>query len=115
MDYTRTLTRGDTDSFTIEVYNQETSESTPVKRDLIPGDIVYFTVKRSADLTEKTFQKVITTFVNGNAEVFILHEDTKDLPIRAYVYDIQITFADGMVKTPIPASPFILEKEVTYE
>lgn len=115
MDYTRTLTRGDTDSFTIKLFTKETSESTPVKRDLIPGDTVYFTVKRSAGFTDKVFQKVITTFVDGNAEVFILHEDTKDLPIRAYEYDIQVTFNDGMIKTVIPTSPFILEKEVTYE
>lgn len=112
-EYVKSLIRGDTDSFTVEM--QEAGDP-PVKLDLLPGDIVYFTVKKSPDVEAIVFQKVVTVFNDGRAEMFISHNDTKDLPIRTYYYDIQINRAsDGSVTTVIPPSKFILEKEVTYD
>lgn len=112
-DFTRYLIRGDTDSFSVEM---QTDTDPPVKIDLLPGDTVYFTVKKSPDVEDIVFQKVITEFVDGRAEIFISHDDTKDLLVKTYYYDIQINRSgNSFVKTVIPPSKFVLEKEVTYE
>ena len=39
-------------------------------------------------------------------------EDTKPFPFGEYVYDIEITFANGRVDTFITEAPFILTPEV---
>lgn len=39
-------------------------------------------------------------------------KDTKNLPFGKYVYDIELTLADGSVDTIITASPFTITKEV---
>ena len=79
------------------------------------GDKVYLTVKTSTNTAEKILQKVVTDFIDGIACIEIQPKDTKELLCRAYVYDIQLTRADGSVKTIIPPSSFIVRGEVTYE
>ena len=60
-------------------------------------------------------QKIVTEFHDGKALVEILPPDTKTLPIGRYVYDIQITFANGTVKTVVGPAIFEITAEVTYE
>ena len=60
-------------------------------------------------------QRIITEFHDGKALAEILPADTKTLPIGRYVYDIQITFADGTVKTVVGPATFEIAAEVTYE
>lgn len=79
------------------------------------GDIVYFTVKRSVYTEEKILQKIVTEFTEGAALITILPEDTRELKIGAYYYDIQLNRANGQVKTIIPPSRFTINAEVTYE
>jgi hypothetical protein len=103
------LVRGDSDSITVQLSEGDTA------RPLVTGDIVYFTVKKSPYESAKVFQKIITEFVDGKAIIPITHDDTKDMEFKSYVYDIQITFADGTVKTIVPPSQFEIMPEVTYE
>ena len=103
------LVRGDSDSITVQL-----SEGNEAKQ-LVTGDIVYFTVKKSPYVSAKVFQITITEVVDGKAIIPITHDDTKDLEFKLYVYDIQITFADGTVKTIVPPSQFEIMPEVTYE
>lgn len=79
------------------------------------GDTIYFTVKTSPYVTEKIFQKVATEFVDGVALLSIDPIDTKALKPRQYYYDVQLSRADGRVKTIIKPSCFHVEAEVTYE
>ncbi len=44
----------------------------------------------------------------------ISHDDTKAMAFGSYFYDVQVTRADGRVKTLIPKSRLVLEEEITY-
>ena len=105
-----TMIRGDSESIALSL-----------KRDdvIIPfnqGDTVYFTVKRSHSTEDITLQKIITEFnEDGNCIIEIEPEDTKELEIRSYVYDIQLTDSNGRVTTIIPCSKFVIAEEVTYD
>jgi hypothetical protein len=79
------------------------------------GDIVYFTVKRSAYTEEKILQKIVTEFTEGVALINISPKDTRELKTGVYYYDIQLNRANGQVKTIIPPSRFTINAEVTYE
>lgn len=104
------MVRGDSEAITVKLTNAA-GELMP----LVPGDTVYFTVKDSAYTEVKLLQVVVTEFEEGVALITIRPSDTKQLPFREYVYDIQITFADGSVKTVIPMSSFVVAEEVTYD
>ena len=86
-----------------------------VAREFVVGDTVFFTIKRNTSTDEKVIQKIVTEFHDGKALVEILPADTKTLPIGRYVYDIQITFANGTVKTVVGPATFEIAAEVTYE
>lgn len=104
------MPRGDTAGLWVDVSQMEIS--------LEEGDKVYFTVKESTLKTEKLLQKIVTVFEDGKAHIVINPADTKDLAFGTYVYDIQITFGSGMVKTITPTKPtalFTILPEVTYE
>lgn len=104
------ITRGDSATFIVSM-----------KKDgvVVPfeaGDKVYFTVKTSVNTAQKLIQKIITEFTeDGEAMIYILPEDTKQLEFKQYVYDVQLTAADGSVTTFIKPSGFIVGGEVTYE
>lgn len=82
---------------------------------LVPGDIVYFTVKTHAKTKNKEFQKVVQDFPTGTAVIRIEPEDTKHMMFGNYVYDVQLTKANGDVRTIIRCSVFKVSSEVTYE
>lgn len=102
--------RGDTEAVNVKVRDAE-GVSVP----FITGDIVYFTVKKSIHDEAKLFQKVITQFIDGSAHIEISPTDTKLAKPGAYFYDIQLSKADGSVKTIIPPSRFEILGEVTDE
>ena len=105
-----TMTRGDSEAISIFCRNEDLT-IVP----LVTGDKIYFTVKVNVYQEIIILQKIITTFTDGKAIVVIVPLDTKDLEFRSYVYDVQITRADGTVSTIIPPSKFIIGGEVTYE
>ncbi len=100
--------RGDTECISIDMKDEE---GVPVP--LVGGDTVYFTIKKSVHREEIVLQKIITDFNDGAAIIPFAHEDTKEIAPRIYVYDIQLTRADGTVKTIIPPSDFTIERGVT--
>jgi len=104
------MIRGDSETITVSC-----KDSNKADIPLVTGDTVYFTIKNTVNDIEKILQKVITEFVNGTAIIPISPEDTKTLDFSTYVYDIQLKFADGTIKTIITPSEFTIEGEVTYE
>ena len=104
------MIRGDSQSITVSVKDKDGN-----KVPLITGDIIYLTVKYNVNTEEKVLQKVITQFEDGNATIEITPDDTKDIPFKTYVYDIQLNRVDGTVSTIIPPSNFTIGGEVTYE
>ena len=104
------MIRGDSQSIIVSVIDTDDN-----KVPLITGDIIYLTVKDSVNTEEKVLQKVVTQFEDGNATIEITPDDTKDIPFKTYVYDIQLNRVDGTVNTIIPPSNFTIGGEVTYE
>lgn len=105
-----TMTRGDSEVITIECFLEDGT-----KMPFLEGDIVYFTVKETIHDEEKVLQKIITEFTDGKAIINIEPEDTKSLLFKTYVYDVQLTRAEGTVTTVIPPSNFTIGGEVTYD
>ena len=105
-DNTIQLTRGDTARFSIgRIVNTVTNTNyTPTAE-----DTVTMTIKKTV-LQADPFVQII---VPGGEVLHIKPEDTKAMAFGKYVYDIQITMADGDVYTIIPPATFELLKEVT--
>ena len=105
-DNTIHLTRGDTARFSIgRIVNTVTNTNyTPT-----PEDIVTMTVKK----TVQDVAPCVQIIVPGGEVLHIKPEDTKEMAFGKYVYDVQLTTADGDVYTIIPPTPFDLLKEVT--
>ena len=108
--YSISMIRGDTESVKVSC-----KDAQGVGVPLEDGDTLYFTVKSSVWTEEKKMQKVITEFPDGVAYVNISPNDTKSMNVGSYYYDIQLTRADGTVKTIIPPSMFTIKGDVTYE
>lgn len=99
------LTRGD--SFYCEVEMKNKDDGTDYEPQ--PGDTVRFALKKRYNDPEPLIIKSIPT------DTRILHlepQDTKNLSFGKYVYDIELTTANGDVDTFIWESEFELTKEV---
>ena len=106
-----TLTRGDTFISTIALKQGEETY-TPAQ-----GDVIKFMVKKSGLTANRTeyIDKVIRiekTIPNATMQLRLEPSDTKQLPFGDYVYDLEITFADGKVDTVIEGEQFRLTPEV---
>lgn len=103
--------RGDTISITIECFDQYGD-----KVILGEGDLLYFTVKDSPNTTVKRIQRIADTFDHqGNAIIEISSVETNVMRFGSYVYDVQWTDVNGVVRTVIPMSKFVVEPGVTSE
>jgi len=100
------LTRGDTAYLIVPIFNDVTSEDYV----LSPDDTITFTVKKTVDDTEFIFQKVM----KGSNEIHILPEDTIGCSYTTYMYDVQLTTANGDVFTVIEPTKFRITSEVTF-
>ena len=97
-----TITRGDSARIDITVYDAHGEEY-----ELQEGDALVFTVKSSVNDKEKLIQK-------SGAVININPQDTQDLDYGKYVYDVQITLANGTVNTIIEPSVFKIASEVSW-
>ena len=97
------MTRGDSESVTVKC-------SDP----FMTGDTVYMTVREDAE-SLVLFQKTVEQFgAEGEAVIPIEHDDTEGLEFGDYMYDIQVTRADGTVTTLVKPARFTLTEEITY-
>ena len=99
------IIRGDTARFKIEILNQNEEPY-----ELQEGDKLVFTVKKNVSTRCIALQKQIM------GETFtITHDDTKNMVYGQYVYDVQLTQANGDVTTVIPPSKFKIMPEVNFD
>ena len=105
--HTITMTRGDTASVIIVPKYSDGEVYIPQ-----PEDTVKFTVKRaiaSREVMETLLEKEIPT---DTMELVIEPEDTKTMKFGDYVFDVQLTFADGDVDTFITDGKLKITPEV---
>lgn len=80
------------------------------------GDIVFLSIKRTLKDSAYVLQKISSDFSHdGTARIVLAAEDTRDLPPYKYFYDIQVNFANGVVKTIVEPSRFTLKAGVTHD
>ena len=98
-----TLTRGDT--LNVQITMKQGS------RDYEPqnGDVIRFAMKKKYTDPEPLITKIIP---NGTLRLHLDPADTKELDFGRYVYDIELTKANGDVDTFICESVFEIAKEV---
>lgn len=101
---TITMTKGDTFAADI-IINQPNGKP----YNLVEGDVVRFAMKKNTKDAECLILKEIP---NATMKLVLNPEDTKDLDVGAYVYDMQLTKATGEVNTFITKSNLILTEEV---
>ena len=99
------LTRGDTARLTVPIINLANNGEYTMES----GDILYFTVKKTAKDSDFLFQKSVT----GSNSIHIRPEDTATLSFGKYKYDVQLTTATGDVYTVIEPSTFEVMEEIT--
>ena len=85
-----TLTRGDTFNCNIGI----TEDNNPYVPE--SGDVIRFAMKRSYADAEAVVEKIIP---NDTLDLHLDPEDTADLSAIQYVYDIELTKANGDVDT----------------
>lgn len=99
-----TLTRGDTFIAKVNIWSKEEDPVT-----LNEGDQIRFALKTDYD------DETVLIYKDIPIETMLLRldpEDTKDLEFGTYVYDIQVTFANGIVDTVIAKRQMIIAEEV---
>lgn len=97
------LTRGDTLKVLLDLY-QGDEQYTPQE-----GDVIRFAMKKSYADAEPLISRTIPN------DTLLLHlepADTKELSFGSYLYDIQITLANGDVDTFIKEAHLELTPEV---
>lgn len=98
------MTRGDT----LKVYvTPSYKDGTPYEP--IQGDRIRFALKHKIDDEEPIILREIPI---DTLLLHVLPEETKGLSYGTYVYDIEITYANGDVDTFITKAPFKLTEEV---
>ena len=85
--------------------------------DDVTFDEIYFTVKDRFDRKEFLFQKRLSTGEisqneDGSYQFFILAEDTDNLSVKKYVFDIELVAGSDIKQTFI--GELILTNEVTF-
>lgn len=100
-----TLTKGDSFFATIGMKNKTTGQTYSPQE----GDVIRFGVKKTTNHPTCVIEKIIP---NDTLLLHLVPNDTKALPIGNYVYDIELTYADGEKDTFINKAQFILVDEV---
>lgn len=100
-----TLTRGDS----LRIYISLKYKNT--KTQYIPeeGDQIRFALKKKYSDIEPLILKQIPT---DTLLLHLTHEDTESLNVGSYVYDIELTHANGDVDTFIDKAIFAITEEV---
>lgn len=115
-----TMTRGDTLRCRVTPYILLRDEQGEVigREEYTPaeGDSIRFAVKHTAMKSGKRYKDeeplILKTIPINTLLLQLDPADTKDLDFDTYVYDVEITYADGTVYTFITQEDFILTPEV---
>lgn len=111
--YDLAMTRGDTESLTVAMTVDVDGTETP-----FDASEAVLTVRDKRDGV-KIFDVDATSLVDGVAVFDFPHALTAELAAGKYVYDVQATTSEGVVKTPLGGlkSPcrFVLFQDVTYD
>lgn len=103
------IPRGDTGYFSVKRIKD--SEILPFE----DGDVLKFTVKKTANDTEIITQKTVDSFTDGCAVFKIDPVDTKSLNFGVYQFDVQATYKNGDIDTLVGPNNFYVGEEITYE
>ena len=103
------ITKGDDGFISLKIQQQDFPYETYTPQD---GDQVVLTVRKS-EIKSDDNPILFQSFLN-DGNFFIKKEYTQGLEPGDYVYDIQITFSNGIVNTIIGAKTFRILNEVTY-
>ena len=110
------ITQGDYGAFTVRsntvTIDPETKIQTKTPRPLVPGDVVKFSVKRSKASSIFVLQKIITTFVEVEEVIELLHTDTTSLPYSKYLYDVELKPANGQTVTILGPDFFTVTEDI---
>lgn len=101
---TISLTRGDTFEAVVQIQDAEGNAYVPAE-----GDTIRFALK--ADY-EDTVPLVVRDIPIDTMLLTLKPENTKKLAFGKYVYDIQLTYADGRVDTFVTKATLRLTEEV---
>lgn len=101
-----TLTKGDTFSAKVSILKKKTKEVYEPS----DGDEVLFSLKESFSESDPI---LISKIIPNDTMILRLEADeTKQLHVGSYVFDVQITMADGTVDTFIDKGIFTITEEV---
>lgn len=98
------ITRGDSLTINVTLTDNEGYIYDPVE-----GDVVWFTVKKSASAEDTLIRKQIDI---GTLTLEIVESDTKNLAFGKYVYEVEVILTTGDHYTVIKNAPFIIMEEL---
>ena len=101
---TITMTRGDTLVVEVGILNPDGTPYVPAQ-----ADVVRFALKKDYSDETPILRKVLD---NSDLKLTLQPSDTKELDFGNYVYDVELTKADGSVDTFICKARFVLSEEV---
>ena len=109
------MTRGDTAIIKVQLWKKMDGECIEYKP--VEGDVVRFALKHNSFNSTRTELSDVEPLLVKEIPIdtmmlTIEPEDTKELGFGGYLYDVQITFASGVVDTFIPEGRFSLTPEV---
>lgn len=106
------LTRGDSFAAEVGIYYADGSAYEPASTDAIRFALKHPEMTPGNKDYRQAAPILIKQIPYDTLLLELAPEDTEDLDFGQYVYDIELTKADGTVDTFITASPFILTPEV---
>lgn len=83
-----TMHKGDSAQLELTVYDED------VKYDLVAGDSVIFDMRQLETDTQSLLTKTVTEFVDGVAHIQFAVNDTANIEIGMYKYQIKIILVD---------------------
>ena len=110
------MTRGDTESLDVRMVDRTTGQGIGFEQ----GDVAVMTVRKSRKQDAAILFSIEATEYNDDTATFDIEPElTEHKKAGDYVYDVQVTFANGEVKTIVGGGAkdavFHLWQDSTYE